>query len=216
MRSSSDFRIFYNHTIFPELLRLEKYRKRLLLLIGISLFFILLVTVIGLALDILPLTLTLSLIIGIYIYFLIRRIQKFISDFKPLVVNLILDFIDDSINYTQLKYDPKRTIKKADFYKSKLFDSPAQIYEGEDFIEGSIGSVKFELCELNVLEKSKVRQAFNPIFKGVFTKATLEVSMGGKVVILPRDEKVNLTSTIRKLLQARLLLMNQNIKDKQK
>lgn len=199
MRELRDFRIYYNHTIHPELMRLERKRQRLfrLLIFSGCLFFI--IIIIEIYLSILFITLLLTLGVGFYMAYLILRIRQFILTFKPNVVNLILDFIDDSLNYQKMTYEPKKYISKADFLESKLFVTPAPVYEGEDYIEGRIGDIDFRLCELNVREFSKVRQRLNYVFRGVFLHAVFTIEAPGTIMIWPRKFQQYLTPTIKKI-----------------
>lgn len=197
MQRLEDFRIFYNHTIFPELVRLEKRRRRLLTLLFISGFLLTGVLLFELYLNILILTLLLSIPIGLYLTYLLYLIQRFIANFKPKVVGLILDFIDDGINYGTLTYDPKKSLSLEDFNNSGIFEGGSEIFKGEDYIKGRIGDIDFELCELNVREMSKVRRRLNYVFKGVFLKAKLHESVNGKILILPREFKQYLSRTIK-------------------
>lgn len=197
MQGLEKFRIYYNHTIHPELMRLERKRLRLLLLLGLSVFLMAGVIVIQFYINILPVTLSLFLLLGVYAFFLLYRIRAFVKEFKPKVVNLILDFIDDGVNYGTLTYKPETTIPKAVFLGSRIFVTQAPIYHGEDYINGRVGSVNFELCELFVNESSKVRGGFFEVFRGVFLHATFQDPIQGKVLILPRNSIQYLSRSIR-------------------
>ena len=197
MRRIDEFRLFYNHTIHPELIRMERVRKRLLLLLGVSL-----VAAIGLVFVLLLFKATflgflLVLPFGFYMSFLLYRIQDFRQQFKPKVVGLILDFIDDSVNYGTLKYKSKKKISKKTFLASQIFKTAAPEYNGEDYISGKVGELDFELCEINVREYSKVRSRLNYVFKGIFLHATFNREMEGEVLILPKKFKQYLSKTIR-------------------
>lgn len=180
-------------------MRLDRQRMRLLLLLFLSLFFLLAVFLFEAVVGIWFISLLLSLPIGIYISFLAYRIRKFIRDFKPRIVNLILDFIDDSVNYGALHYDAKGGLSKDRFFQSMLFGTNADVYEAEDYIKGSIGSITFELCELNVREFSRVRSRLNYVFRGIFLHARIEESLRGTIVILPREYRQYLSRAIREV-----------------
>jgi hypothetical protein len=197
MRRIEDFRIYYNHTIHPELMRLERQRKRLLLLLVVSILLLTAVIIFELYIGILLVTLVLSIPIALYITFLGYQIRKFILTFKPKIVNLILDFIDDGVNYGQLTYEPAKFLPKKVFQQSKIFGSSADSYLGEDYIQGKIGELDFEMCELNVREYSKVRSRLNYVFRGIFLKATFQDSINGRVTILPMAFRQYLTRSIR-------------------
>ena len=202
MKRLDEFRIYYNHTIHPELLRLERKRRRLLLLLFVSALLMIALFIFELYLNIAVLTLFLMIPIGMYITYLLYRIQRFIRTFKPHVVNLILDFIDDGVNYGALEYAAKEFIPVDTFHKSGIFESAANTYQGEDLIRGSIGELNFELCELNVREFSQVRSRLNYVFKGIFLHSTFKDSINGQVYMLPRDFRQYLTRTIRSAVQS--------------
>ncbi len=197
MKQLDEFRIYYNHTIHPELLRMERRRIRLLRLLFFSALFVAALIVLGLIIDILVITLFMLVPIGFYMTYLIYRIRRFVLTFKPRVIRLILDFIDDSINYGVLKYEAKRMLPKDLFQASKIFSTDAPFYRGEDFIEGRIGSLDFQLCELEVKEMSPVRNRLNYVFKGVFLHATFPAPLRGEVIVWPKKYKQYLTRSIK-------------------
>ena len=197
MQQLEEFRLYYNHTIHPELLRMERNRQRLLLLLFFSFFLLGGLLVFELSLKILPLTLSLMIPIGFYSAYLLYKIQKFRSTFKPNVINLILDFMDNANNYEKLVYNSTRCIPRERFLASQLFYTDAPYYKGEDYIQGKIGDLAFELCELSVKEFSKVRNRLNYVFKGVFLQAVLSKPLRGTIIILPRAFQQYLSSTIK-------------------
>ncbi|MFT6357620.1 MAG: hypothetical protein ACJAYJ_001835 [Saprospiraceae bacterium] len=148
-------------------------------------------------LDILIVTLTLMIPVAIYMYMLWRQVKKFRTDFKPKVVNLILDFMKESINFRSMSYDPHRYIPMQMFMDSKLFGVKPAVYEGEDYIEGRVDEVKFQLSELNVKEFSRVRNRLNYVFRGVFLHAELKTPLNGTVIMLPREFRQFLIRTIK-------------------
>lgn len=197
MKRLDEFRIFYNHTIHPELLRMERKRKRLLwLLIGSGLAMIG-ILLLGFYINIVVITMILALIIGLFMSYLWSRIQLFIQTFKPNIINLILDFIDDSINYGTFKYDAKKSIAKSQFLASRLFVTKAAYYQGEDYIEGKIGEIKFEMSEIDVREYSEVRASLTGVFKGIFMYATFHRPMSGTILVWPKEFRQYLTKTIK-------------------
>ncbi len=184
-----EFRIYYNHTIHPELLRMERRRIRLLRLLFFSTLIMLGILLFEVYLNMLVITLLLAIPITLYISYILYRIRRFRLTFKPNVVRLILDFIDDGMNFDPahpLKYDPKRKIEKSRFFKSQIFATSAHIYEGEDFISGRVGEMDFEMCELSVQEISPVGNSLSRVFQGVFMHATFPEETVGRVIIWPR------------------------------
>ena len=210
-----DFRIFYNHSIHPELRRMEKKRNRLLILIGVSCFFGIGLAIIAQLLHIFSLSLIILLILIFYITFLVYRINNFIKTFKPRIMNLILDFIDDGINYGTLSYQADGGLGKGEFMKSKLFHPNRMIFEEEDYIKGTIGSVDFQLCEMRVLQQSKVRNTTEWVFDGVFMKAKLHFKLNGNLYILPKSEKPYLSKTLKNILGSGNVKVNNLIRNKE-
>ena len=198
----SEFRIFYNHTIHPELVRMENRRKKLLWLSLISILLFLAIGFVAMYLNIPTVTFFLMIPLGLYLGYLSYRMNEFVKTFKPNVVNLVLDFIDDDLNFDTLRYDGERFIGKKQFKKSKIFTSNASFYKGEDYISGKIGEVPFEMCELKVRELSKVRDRYNYVFRGVFMRATMKRPVRGSILILPAAFKQYLTRTIKSFNRA--------------
>ncbi|MFK7810031.1 MAG: DUF3137 domain-containing protein [Saprospiraceae bacterium] len=197
MQDLSEFRLFYNHTIHPELVRMEAKRKQLLWLFLLSV--VLLIAVIGLDIYLGDFTFTLVLMIplGIWASFLLYRIQQFRSTFKPQVVDLILDFIDDGPNFGTLSYDSKRKIDRKTFVESGLFGTRILEYKGEDFISGKIGELDFELCELDVKALSPVKTDLEEVFRGVFLYTKFNTATQGSVIVWPEKTKQYRTKAIK-------------------
>ena len=197
MNRLDEFRLFYNHTIHPELLRQEKKRKRLLRLIFLSSILLVGLVFLEFYLKTFVLSLFLLLPIGLYISYLVYRVRKFIADFKPQVVNLILDFFDDGPNYGFMTYNSKGFIRKGLFEQSMIFSGNMPFYNGEDMIKGRVGEVKFEMSELIVKDYSKVRNNLETIFKGVFIYARFNKSMRGTVLIIPDKYRQYITRSLK-------------------
>ena len=197
MRDLDEFRIYYNHTIHPELVRLDQQRRRLLRLLLFSAFALTGVIIFELFLNILVVTLLLMIPIGIYISYLLLEVKKFRASFKPKVVNLILDFMKESINFRKMTYAADRYIPLKVFNASQIFGVQPAVYEGEDYIEGRVDEIEFQMSELNVKEFSRVRNRLNYVFRGVFMHAELKQPLNGVIVVLPRKFRQYLTRTIK-------------------
>ncbi len=185
MRAYHDFRLFYNQSIHPELLNLEQRRRRLVRLLGLSVFLLLGVILLQVYIHIFVVTLILFIPIGLWIAYLGFRVQVYYQEFKPRIVGLVLDFIDNDINFGSFRYDPKGAIPVEQFLASKIF-TRADEYEAEDMITGQVRELPFELCELRVREFSDVRTRLDYVFRGVFLRGDfLRVDMQGGVLLLP-------------------------------
>ena len=171
MERIEQFRLYYNHTIHPELMRMERKRLRLIRLLAASAVLILGLLLFELYIDLAVLTLFLLLPIALYIAYLLYRIQQFRLTFKPNVMRLILDFIDDGVNFDPshpLRYDARGNIDKQRFLASQIFKTQPAVYKGEDLIWGKVREMIFEMCELNVEEVSPVGTGLQTVFDGVF------------------------------------------------
>ena len=197
MNRLEEFRIYYNQTIHPELVRLESLRLRLVRLLIFS--FILLTGIIFLEfyVNIFLITVALLIPLSLYLVYLFYQIRKFQSTFKPNIMELILNFISEEINYEDLSYDNKNFISKDRFQKSGIFVTSAQVYHGEDYISGKVRETNFELCELNVRENSPVDTGLNYVFKGIFLYAVFPEKTEGSLMLWPRQARQFLTRSIR-------------------
>lgn len=198
MQTLAEFEHFYDHTILPELVRMENRRRRLMWLFFASIFLFMGVGFLAMYLNVSTITFFLMIPLGFYLAYLFYRIQQFIKTFKPNVVNLILDFIDDDLQFNNsLRYNSDAFISKAQFKKSRIFMSNASFYRGEDYINGMVGEIAFEMCELKVRELSRVRDRYNYVFRGVFMRATMKQKVQGSILILPKAFKQYLNLTIK-------------------
>lgn len=205
MERLEEFRFYYNHTIYPELLRMERRRVRLVALLVFAVVLLAGMIAFELYLNILVLTLLLTIPHVIFIGFLIYQIQRFRNTFKPNVVELLLDFIDNGPNFDAnfpLEYDAQAGMPKSEFMQSGIFLTPAQYYTAEDTIRGRIGEISFELCELNVKEISPVRNDLDEVFKGIYLRARFTANIRGRMIVWPRSRRKYLTQAIKKFTAA--------------
>ncbi len=208
-----EFRLFYNQTIHPELMRLDKQRLRMLRLVSFSAILMLGVGGLVFALSEFLFAALACLPFMGYIAMVATRIRRFTDDFKPRVVRLVLDFIDDGPLFGDLKYDAKRKIPFEKFMKSHLFITRPAVYDGEDFIEGRIGDVEFEMSELKVEEFSRVRQRLDSVFRGVFLRAKFKHPLKGSVLVVPRAKLPYLSETLKVFVRHGGQLMDNFIKN---
>lgn len=197
MKRLEAFRIYYNQTIHPELMRMEIRRKRLIRLLGFSILAFIGIIIFELYINILALTLLVMIPIGIYISWLLYQVQRFRQNFKPNVVNLILDFLDDDINYGELTYDNTKGVPSSIFLKSQFFRGQRLVYSSEDYIKGSIGNFDFEMSEVLVQEVSPIGGKVSSLFKGVFVKSAFDFELTGAMLILPISRRHLLTKTMK-------------------
>jgi hypothetical protein len=180
-----DFRLFYNQSIHPELLHMELRRRRLVRLLFVSVLLLAGVLALQVYLNIFFITLMLLIPVGCWIAYLVFRVQVFFKEFKPRIVELLLDFIDNDVNFTFDGYNPKGSIPPSSFLESRIFTT-ADDYSGEDLIRGQVRETPFEACELRVREFSSVRNRLDYVFRGIFLVADYQRwDMHGGVLVLP-------------------------------
>ena len=94
LKMMDDFRIYCGQTLFPELVRLERQRKRLVWFLYISIVLIAIFTYLTVITKIPALILFLWIPLTLYSGYIAYRIRQFQARFKPRIVNLMLEFID--------------------------------------------------------------------------------------------------------------------------
>lgn len=181
----NDFRLFYNQNIHPELLHLEQRRRRLVRLLALSAVLVVAMVVMQVVVNVFVFTLLLFIPIVLWVTYLLFRVQVFFQEFKPRIVGLILDFIDNDVNFTFAGYDPKGSISKKKFLESRIFTT-ADDYAGEDLIRGQVRETPFELCELRVQEFSPARSKLDYVFRGIFLIGDYKRwDLHGGILVLP-------------------------------
>jgi hypothetical protein len=185
MLAYRDLRVFYNQSIHPELLHLEQRRVRLVRLLFLTGLLLTGVFILHFALNELLFTLLMLIPLGVWMVFLFFRVQTFYREFKPRIVALLLDFIDNDVNYHFDEYDPQGGIPKDRFLMSRIF-TMADDYAAEDLIRGQVRETPFELCELRVREFSPARNRLDYVFRGIFLIGDFRRwDMRGQVLVLP-------------------------------
>lgn len=154
-------------------------------MLALSGFLVLLVVALQIYLSVFIVTLILALLVGCWVAYLVFRVQVFFQEFKPRIITLLLDFIDNDVNFSFEKYQPKGVIPAARFFESQIFVG-ADEYQGEDLIRGQVRETPFELCELRVREFSPVRNRLDRVFYGIFLIADYQRwDMHGGLLVLP-------------------------------
>jgi hypothetical protein len=192
MNDLSQFRQYYNQHLHADLVNFDRRRRRLVLLILFSLGFGIGLTIYVLVLGIVALIFFL-IIPWFSIWWLIRQqVKHFKEDYKPMVVQSILRFIDPRYRYYHKEY-----ISLDTFVRSGIFPFVPKFYHGEDYITGKIGEVFFEMCELKVSHVMGFKQKLEHIFGGVFFHANFNTPFKGRIVILPREGWQTFVATMK-------------------
>lgn len=200
MERLDEFRLYYVQSIAPELQRMERQRLRLLGLMFLSVLILGGLIAFQFYINIWVITLILLIPHVAFIGYLVRQIQRFVQRFKPHVVDLLLDFIDNGPNFDTnypLSYRAKEGMTKKMFLSSGLFVTSAPYYVAEDKIWGKIGEIEFELCEMDARENSPVRADLDEVFKGIFLHAYFKAQVGGQMRVWPRERRQYLTKAIK-------------------
>ena len=180
-----DFRLFYNQNIHPELLHLEQRRRRLVRLLSLSVLLLAGAVALQIFVGVFVFTLFLLIPVAMWMSYLAFRVRVFFQEFKPRIVGLILDFIDNDVNFSFDSYDPKGSISKKQFLESRIFTT-ADDFFGEDLIVGQVRETPFELSELRVREFSAARNRLDYVFRGVFLIGDYKRwDLHGGVLVLP-------------------------------
>ncbi len=180
-----EFRVYYNRTIRPELQRLDALRVRILRGIFLSLLLLAIIGIVFAVAELGFLNLLLIVPVAFYIGSLYYRIEKFRQTFKPAVVSLILDFLNESVNYRELTYEPERAILQDRFERSGLFRPHPDSYKAEDYIRGIVGEMAFEMGEAYVREISPASNRIQLIFSGLFVHAVFNEDVRGRIAVWP-------------------------------
>lgn len=194
------FRIYYNQTLHPELVRLDRKRQRFIRLLVFAVLLLVGVLIVEIYLRILIVSLLLLIVLGVYISFVYYQMRKFILNFKPHVVKLVLEFIENDPLVGRLEYEARKKIPLQRFLSSGIFYTMPAVYEGEDYISGRIGDIEFEMCELMVQEFSRVRARLDDVFKGIFLHAVFRHPSSGRLLVLPREDIHEQTEVVRNFL----------------
>lgn len=183
MQDIPAFRKYYNDYLHTELLNFERRRKRLVWLILILCSLLGILSGMVISLGVVALSFFLAIPWYVLIQFLRGKIFTFRDEFKPMVVNAILKFIDPTLKYYHKDFIPEDT-----FNRARIFPIRPEIYKGEDYIMGKIGEVFFELCELEIYHTANLEGKLVRWFEGIFFHANFHNKFQGRILLVPRPE----------------------------
>lgn len=194
----TEFRSFYNTTLQPELRRLERLRIRLVRGIFLSLALVVATVVVFTLLERGFLIFFLLVPLLFYVGSLYYRIEKFRQAFKPAVMQLILEFLNESPNFRELKYDAQKAILRDRFERSGLFRPNPDTYSAEDYFSGMVGEMAFEMGEAYVREISPASNRLLLVFSGLFVHAVFNESNrpSDDIAVWPRQNIRRLKRTV--------------------
>lgn len=191
-----ELRRYYNTTVRPELERLERLRRRIIRGIVVSVVGVVACLIVFLFLDLGFLIFLLIMPVAYYVGSLYFRIERFRQTFKPAVVQLILEFLNDTPNYQSLTYEAKTAINRDRFEYSGLFRPNPDTYHAEDYIRGRVGEMAFEMGEAYVREVSPASNKLLIVFSGLFVHAIFGERTTGQIAVWPRTNLRRLKRTI--------------------
>ena len=182
MQDLKAFRRYFNEYMHGELLKFERKRKwlvfKIMLVLSITLGIVIWVLYISVAAISLFFLIPLFSIISLIRYW----VAQFKAEYKPLVVTMVLRFIDERMKYYHKDYIPLDT-----FIRSGIYPFVPMYYKGEDYITGKIGDVFFEMSELHIHHPMGISGELQHIFDGIFFHARFNTPFRGHVVVFPRS-----------------------------
>ena len=220
MKTEKELRDLYRHSLLPDLVVLEKERKKvckkLYAISGGTLAAVLLIA--ALTIRDIEAQFNLLFIFGI-IWFMISAItyrattRNYVSDFKQKIIRKIVSFIDET-----LTYNPDASIPMAWFTGSDIFKRYPDRYKGDDFVEGKLGATEIKFSEIHAEYKTETTDSkgrrqthWHTIFKGLFFVADFNKNFKGKTVVLP-DTAERIFGHLGKMFQSWNVSRDQLIK----
>ncbi|MBN2136458.1 MAG: DUF3137 domain-containing protein [Sedimentisphaerales bacterium] len=215
MKTLDELKDFYKSTLMSDLRVLEQKRlaivRNVTIAIVVSLcvgvvFFLLVSSGMG---DIWPvaiLPVILCLVIGGVIGHLLTR--DYVMDFKLLIIEKIVRFIDENLAYSPTRYIPKST-----FMLSKIFTTKPNLYKGGDLVSGKVGATRIQFSELHAEYESgsgKNRHR-HTVFRGIFFMSDFNKDFKGQTVVLP-DTAEKLFGRLGRKLQSMNVFRGELIK----
>ncbi len=203
MKTIEEFKNFFESSLHFDLNMLEKERlatiKRYFqnILLHIGIIIVLLVT--GFLINKLvygnyfnedvyniPLIVAIVLSISTFLMMLSRSSKiknEFIANFKKRIIEKIVKFINESLNYSPYDFIPVEKFMKADIFRDKIFK-----YYGDDLVKGKVDKTDIEFSEIHVLSRVRSeenRDKVKRVFDGIFFVADFHKNFNGKYYILP-------------------------------
>ncbi|MBI3137708.1 MAG: DUF3137 domain-containing protein [Sphingobacteriales bacterium] len=186
MPGEKEFNTFYEKELESLLVPLEAERKKIkkqgvtgFIFLGVAaVFFIFAVTETGTPAVVAAVAAFVTAIV-FFVLFGLRK-NKFTRNFKGIIVNRVIQFIDPS-----LKYNPRLSISKEDYMSSGLFVERPDRYTGDDYIEGMHGKTVFCFSELHTERQVNTDKSshWETIFKGLFFIADFNKHFSGRTYV---------------------------------
>lgn len=194
MKTLEELQQFYESELLDDLNELEQQRLAVVKKVVTTMVIVGAVAV-GILLLLLPtirhspMIILFPLVIGgIIITGCIKYFSRgYVSDFKHRVIEAIICFIDDA-----LEYRPTDCISQGTYLSSEIFTHKPDRYQGDDFVSGKIDKTAIQFCELHSEYKTESRDSkgrkqthWHTIFKGLFFLGDFNKHFAGTTVVLP-------------------------------
>jgi hypothetical protein len=195
--SIDQLRLFYSKSLFPILIIFEKKRKSIVLLLIAAVSLILLSLIWWLASEQFLIAL-LIFVTGLIPGFLfISKVREFKTSFKHNVINKLMEFFEVQNLLHSIQYEPYGKIPKSTFKQTNFIMDEMLRYQGEDLFKGKIYGTSFEICELKIQTKSRIKGKINTAFHGHFLKFNAAMPLEGKFWMFSKSEKSTLANSIK-------------------
>ena len=215
MRTLGELKHFYQTDLLADLKILDQKRQKvlqkfifagviILCVVGVSFFLLISSSYAEPGFIIVPIVI--SVIIGLVVCKFVSR--DYVREFKILVIDRMIHFIDEN-----LSYDRKGYITKSTFMLSEIFKTKPNRYSGDDLVWGRVGATDIKFCELDAEYESgsgKNRHV-KIIFKGLFFIGDFNKDFSCRVVVLP-DKAEKLFGLLGQKLQSMNITRDQLIK----
>ncbi|MHC4243227.1 MAG: DUF3137 domain-containing protein [Planctomycetota bacterium] len=215
MKTLKDFTNFYNTALLADLKVLEQERRKIIS--KLTCVIVTILCTLGVCLLILRASLRISppfifipvilcIILGAVICHFMTR--GYVARFKSLIIQKIVHFIDENLNY-----DANERIDKTTFMMSKIFTTKPNRYKGDDLVWGKAGATEIKFSEIKAEHESgsgKNRRRYT-IFKGLFFVGDFNKHFTCETVVLP-DTAEKLFGHFGKKLQSMNIFRGQLIK----
>lgn len=189
MKTLEDIKHFYSRTLLADLAVLEEKRKKIvrkLICLGIVLLSVLVISLFifrqSLTGDfrvlIFPVVIC-AVICGALCKFLSKG---YVTEFKTLVIQKIVKFIDEDLEYSKSGY-----IRESLFMLCQIFQKSPDRYRGDDFVSGKVGATKIKFSEIHAEYQSGSgkNRHWHTIFKGLFFVGDFNKDFTCRTVVLP-------------------------------
>lgn len=205
MKSYDDFKKFYSEELFGELLELDSFRKAMLTKCILATFGLLLLagltTYLFLTSEILTLFVWIAWIVfgGLWYAAIWHFTRYYHSEFKTLVIEKLVKFIDPNLTYS-----PEGSIPEHIFRRAEIFERYVNTFEGEDLVCGTIGKTEIRFSEINAQYQEENQESLlssilssdnlleflidkykHNIFKGLFFVADFHKTFDGHILVMP-------------------------------